>query len=791
MKRLKNVTLKGCLNDGYDTMINSRMLLYIILISFVAHNVCGAYELATHGRVTFEAYKRSVVSDEVLIGQLGIRNGANVFGISYYDVFVGTVQERERQPFEEDQSKQRMPVGTEPLSIEGWLMRGAIREDDHPTTDIAGCYKKSEHPQDDPYNEPDLTRPLNHFFDPVNDRPLSKLAGWVALGERAPHWALGSTDPFAAPNTANAQRKNHFTVFDAREAMYRALTGMNKAGSKAIGTGGVEPSSAEEKETVRKAYWATTFRALGDVVHLIQDMAQPQHTRNDAHSGVCGSVAQEVFTGHESVYERRVDARALDNSLDKYYAGYPKVVLNDYTSYFSTRHLHPVNARQGIADYSNREFLSVGTNIGSYRYSSPSNNRDDYQPELISDHKGVVTSYLKRTVADNQRPEIATGVKMAQESLFKAFLDPGDNFPVDPYEYAMNNDIYDAHANLLIPRAVAYSAGLIDYFFRGRMEISLPDDGVYAILDHAVEKATNQGFRKVKLKLRNITPAINDNQNSYPQAMGGGTLRAVAKFRRNDCYQPDLSGEAGVVTGCNLDANRGAEDVAVSAPIAIQSLSTTQPQPFSFDFSADPIPVNAMNVHLQVVYRGNLGSEADAVVVATKDISEPTFVSIANYTDYFLLDGVFYRPEEILNTQALFQRIDRDFDGQYDPQKDVNIDPVTLIYRFNAGGPALGYVELPPERYCRFAILTENPNYRMNIYKQSFGYWISPVKPTNVSQLNPVSGGYELAGYSSTRGFKMFHNWPDWKYLDYPPSAYTTSLDALSNTNPFSIDISF
>lgn len=37
----------------------------------------------------------------------------------------------------------------------------------------------------------------------------------------------------------------------------------------------------------------------------------------------------------------------------------------------------------------------------------------------------------------------------------------------------------------LAPRAVAYSAGLIDYFFRGRMEIAPPDDDVYAILDHA------------------------------------------------------------------------------------------------------------------------------------------------------------------------------------------------------------------------------------------------------------------------------------------------------------------
>jgi hypothetical protein len=38
------------------------------------------------------------------------------------------------------------------------------------------------------------------------------------------------------------------------------------------------------------------------------------------------------------------------------------------------------------------------------------------------------------------------------------------------------------------------------------------------------------------------------------------------------------------------------------------------------------VPIEATDVYLQVVYRGALGEEADAVVVATKDISEPTYL---------------------------------------------------------------------------------------------------------------------------------------------------------------------
>lgn len=57
--------------------------------------------------------------------------------------------------------------------------------------------------------------------------------------------------------------------------MSGALTGLDRDGYP------VAPD-----ETERNKYWATLLRSLRDVVHLIQDAAQPQHTRNVAHAGV-------------------------------------------------------------------------------------------------------------------------------------------------------------------------------------------------------------------------------------------------------------------------------------------------------------------------------------------------------------------------------------------------------------------------------------------------------------------------------------------------------------------------
>jgi hypothetical protein len=342
LKRLKNVTCNG----HNKNMRNAMKITSWKLIGLVSLVVCGtasAYELGTHGKLTYEAYKLSVLLDSQFLSDLGIQNGKNPFGETYYDVSSSTIKERARQQFE--QQSKRMPDGTEPLSVEGWLMRGAIREDDA---------KEEENPQDDPFN-PDLRRPLHHFYDPVLNRPLT-VTGLSLIDSdihKAPDWAVGSRDAFTQPNTPEANRRNHFTVFDAREAMYRALTGRDSQNNVVAST-----------ETDRNKYWATTFRALGDTIHLLQDMGQPQHTRNDQHAGKTPT----LVTGEESVFEKYIDARARGDStydIDGVtvktlatltYTGYTPPTFTKYSDFWSTR---TGTTGLGLADYSNRGFFTA------------------------------------------------------------------------------------------------------------------------------------------------------------------------------------------------------------------------------------------------------------------------------------------------------------------------------------------------------------------------------------------------------------------------------------------------
>jgi hypothetical protein len=167
----------------------------------------------------------------------------------------------------------------------------------------------------------------------------------------------------------------------------------------------------------------TCFRALGDVVHLIEDMAQPQHTRNDRHAGKKYDEAggPNGMLGHKSAYEAWIDARATGgqfntegalagtqapisvtpppfsnifvNEQNIYPNGYPVPRFADYLSFFTTRKKYAdIGLRQGLADYSNRGFFSAGKNLDPRPDAEspyPNNNFPSYgQTEITTNWEG-------------------------------------------------------------------------------------------------------------------------------------------------------------------------------------------------------------------------------------------------------------------------------------------------------------------------------------------------------------------------------------------------------------------
>lgn len=543
------------------------------------------------------------------------------------------------------------------------------------------------------------TRPAYHFYDPVSG---SGLNGNVIATLKCPPSSVCTSAPDWALNADTNNHNDAYSIPGARDSFYKALTTTDSI--------------------VRAAHWATTFQAVGQVIHLIQDMAQPQHVRNDVHFSL-GSGTDSVLRNF-SRYERFTRDQA--NQLT--YTGYDAVKLSDWRKYWVEG---TGTSGRGLAQFTNRYFVSQGTNfdktsgqpgyyalpdISETQPATATINPTNYLGTAIVDpngvpYTGVSIEYRTINYTDPYNPALSgTNTRLATKSYFDFVHAQTTGSSV----YSMDNAVYQAAADILVPRAVGYSAGLIDYFFRGRLEISPPTDGVYGIVDHSTITQSDPsgfvGFSKIKLKVKNITP----NEN-----MTGGTLLAVAKFHRNPCYQSNLTGEfdeqhidtEGNYFIPNCPAYRTPdEEIVVSEPIPVSGatiLNFGDIRQFEFNFSNQQIPINARELKLQVVYRGVLGEETDAVAVETKDISEPTYLAVLNSTDYFVWQGHFYT---VATAPA---GMPRDSQGSL----PATTEPVARTFRLYMDpntpldSPTATVSNLQPGHYARFAVLNELPSY--------------------------------------------------------------------------------
>lgn len=192
-------------------------------------------------------------------------------------------------------------------------------------------------------------RALNHFYNPIDGLPLSVL-GLTLANNTSPAWALEDAGEITG-NIAGAQQ---FSYKDARGYFYKAFT---------------EPAKDD-----RDRNWGLTFQSLGQVIHHVQDMAQPQHVRNDAHldkgsGSVFGFQLNSLY--NPSAYELYTN----DNRETlPFSSGSAPDPLADLTAFSIPRAFWTDGQGRGLAQYTNANFLSAGTNFGSGTFASAPRN---------------------------------------------------------------------------------------------------------------------------------------------------------------------------------------------------------------------------------------------------------------------------------------------------------------------------------------------------------------------------------------------------------------------------------
>ena len=510
------------------------------------------------------------------------------------------------------------------------------------------CFEDEEEP---------FARSLSHFYNPQSS------GSGAPLGPNSLDWMLKRD----AGTTKTGP--NHFTYMDARDYFHYALTSNTST------------ASADFNDSNRRRLWGQTFQALGHIVHHLQDMASPQHVRSDYHCNSerdCNDAWGQLLglyrpSGYETHFERQVSLiRSLAASASvPILFGLPREFWNVNTdnNLATTNPSRVMNANEGLAAYTATNFTSaakdfrglVTAQLQSVQPASglpfpvPSGQFNDvsitdlYPPQQAAVSQAIVANLCNGNANNCKMRFMGTQTDPAARTSSVSIFAQTLLRPASVYSgaglFQQNYFTYNDAAIKLIPRAVEYSAGLINYFFRGEMEISLPEEGVYGVVDHAVEKSKGaDGFRFIKMKVKNTTAALATARGSLPQDMTNGEFRAVAKFRRNTCYTANLSGQIGTVgtgasavTNLPLNCRSTVDEIVVSDPEPIvKSLAADGVAvAMGFDFPR-PIPIEATDLYFQLVFKGKLGEEEGAVAVTPKDVGEPSFIGFMDATDYRL-----------------------------------------------------------------------------------------------------------------------------------------------------------
>lgn len=273
--------------------------------------------------------------------------------------------------------------------------------------------------------EDDLLRPRYHFHNP--------LLTWDVSG-----YSYGLLGPYTSSiiwSQSPIGQNNLYSWRDARDNYYSALTAATDA--------------------ARAPYYQKMFQSLGAVMHLVEDAAVPDHTRNQSH----------MFDGTIEKYVQNNVLTTLSNPLEIMWTQTEPVFP------YSTNNLAPVHIAQlfdtdqysgsnpnitadpaiGIAEYSHTNFVTNDTIFTPHPYPSLTGTEPNTQaPGYLRKYQDgiVVEHFLKKKIwyVDAYLPNAT------------------------PYtSYALDNTCYQDYASLLLPKAISYAAMVPYYFFRAEI----------------------------------------------------------------------------------------------------------------------------------------------------------------------------------------------------------------------------------------------------------------------------------------------------------------------------------
>jgi hypothetical protein len=393
-------------------------------------------------------------------------------------------------------------------------------------------------------------RSNNHFHNPLLTWNTAGLSDTVLkinyTGQASILWSQNK----------NQDPGGRWSWYDARDYFYKGLTL----------TGKLERDSA----------MANTFRALGQLMHLIEDASVPAHVRNDIHIMYHYEKWVKDIQDNEPNRFNNFFANPISfnknilNSTPNPLAPIPIAKIIDTDTYTGNNPNDTVSTAIGIAEYTNANFFSEDT-VFSNTFSYPSSTSveiTDYSiPDPRDSNRTVIRQYYKK-VADGE-----IDYRLATVGFLKDYIMEYIPWYRGLERKSLDEGVYSDYAQRLLPRSVGYSAGLLNYFFRGEVEFNR----------EIFEQVTDQGITGLYLTVKNLTP---------DEEMKDGEVWISYKYK--------LTGET--------EFTYGLSDPVVSGNIPYEGEAY---QSFTFP---TPIPADAANIQYLWVFKGKLGQEVGAVI---------------------------------------------------------------------------------------------------------------------------------------------------------------------------------
>lgn len=314
-------------------------------------------------------------------------------------------------------------------------------------------------------------RSIHHFFDPQN----AGIAGSNAHATSASsaNWALEDMLTFNGSTPANIGAQD-YSYRDARTYHYEALTASSGA-------------SARQK-------YAKALKALGHVIHHIQDMAQPQHVRDDLHCNLPLCSALEGAAGIPGLYDPSFYEGYTDRQLSRLQSGslsvsgYQILAGHELASgpyvYFATPREYWVTSAgsKGMAQYTSLNFISDDTNFreqgatvlphSSHALPNPAATTEVAVQSSALGIPGpsATMTFYQYNFTDGYNGQAKFNPRLTTLSA----LDPHLLARQKNRIFGFNRLNAEQYFPLLLPRAVAFGTGMLDYFFRGSLELIEP-----------------------------------------------------------------------------------------------------------------------------------------------------------------------------------------------------------------------------------------------------------------------------------------------------------------------------